>query len=157
MKIAMVVSGGGHLDEALALEQAFCGHEAFLMIYDLRKSLKNFSHPFFSRIYRLRLFSSSGPGLYLSLFMHLFECLWIFVKERPDVLFSTGSEIAVLPFYLGKFLFRTKTIFLETVTRPQTPSRTAKWLYPVSDFFLVQWAGLLKYFGPKAAYAGKIL
>lgn len=155
MKIAVFVSGGGHLDEAMSVISAFEGQELVLVSYE-QKSLNAFKHSFFQKSYFLRLFSSWGPLLYLSLLCHLFECLWIFMKEKPDVIFSTGSEIAVLPFYLGK-LFGKKTIFLETVTRFDVPSTTAKWVYPVSDLFLVQWEELLKYFGSKAKYAGRIL
>ena len=70
---------------------------------------------------------------------------------------STGSEIAILAFFLGKFFFRTKLIFLETVTRPKTPSFTARIVYPMTDLFLVQWETLLEKFGPKAQYRGRIL
>ncbi len=156
MKIAVFVSGGGHLDEALSVLEPLKGHDWILVTYE-QKSLDRFHHPFFQKTYFLSLFSSWGPFLYFSLFLNVFESLWIFLKERPDVLFSTGSEIAVMPFYAGKYLFGMKTIFLETVTRFQKPSKTAKWIYPVSDLFLVQWAELLKHFGPKAKCAGRIL
>ncbi len=156
MKIAVFVSGGGHLDEALSVLKAFQGQDLILVTYE-QKSLNHFQHPDFRKTYFLRLFSSWGPLLYLSLFCHLFECFQIFMKEKPDVIFSTGSEIAVVPFYSGKILFRMKTVFLETVTRFQMPSKTARWVYPVSDLFLVQWEELLKYFGPKAKCAGRIL
>ena len=156
MKIMVFVSGGGHLDEALSVLEPLEGHDWVLVTYR-QKSLSEFKNPLFRKTYFLSLFSSWGLPLYGSLFLNFFESLAIFLRERPQVLFSTGSEIAVFPFYLGKFLFRTKTIFLETVTRFQKPSQTAKWLYPISDLFLVQWPELLKYFGPKAQCAGKIL
>jgi beta-1,4-N-acetylglucosaminyltransferase len=156
MKIGMVVSGGGHLDEALPLLEAFRGHRVFLVTY-VQQSLLLFRHPLIEKIYFVRLWGSRGIGLYLSLFANLFEFTYILLKERPRVLFSTGSEIAIIPFFLGKVFLKAKLIFLETATRVVEPSRTAKVLYPLADLFLVQWETLLHRFGPKAQFRGRVL
>jgi len=156
MKVGVVVSGGGHLDEALPLLEAFKGHRVFLVTY-IQQSLLHFHHSHIERVYFVRLWGSKGIGLYLSLFVNFFEFFYILIKERPRVIFSTGSEIAILPFFLGKTLLRSKLIFLETVTRVTEPSLTARVVYPISDLFLVQWEGLLKSFGPKAQYRGRVL
>ncbi len=156
MNIGIVVSGGGHLDEALPLLKAFEGHRVFLVTY-IQSSLLNFCHPQIERIYFVRLWGSKGILLYLSLFANLFEFTYILTKERPRVLFSTGSEIAIAPFFLSKVFLRTKLIFLETATRVLEASLTAKILYPISDIFLVQWETLLNVFGPKAQFKGRVL
>ena len=156
MNIGIIVSGGGHLDEGLPLLGAFQDHRVFLVTY-VQQSLLHFQHPDIERVYFVRLWGSRGIGLYLSLFVNLFEFIYILIKERPRVLFSTGSEIAIIPFFLGKILLRTKLIFLETATRVLEPSLTAKVLYPISDIFLVQWETLLKTFGPKAQFRGRVL
>jgi beta-1,4-N-acetylglucosaminyltransferase len=155
MNIGIIVSGGGHLDEALPLLEAFKGHRVFFVTY-VQKSLLNFHHSNIERVYFVRLWGSKGIRLYLSLLANLFEFIYILTMERPKVLFSTGSEIAIIPFFLGKILLRTKLIFLETATRVLEPSRTAKVLYPVSDLFLVQWETLLNHFGSKARFRGRV-
>lgn len=156
MNIGIIVSGGGHLDEALPLLEAFKDHRVFLVTY-VQKSLLNFHHSNIVRVYFVRLWGSKGIRLYFSLLVDLFEFIYILTRERPKVLFSTGSEIAIIPFFLGKILLRTKLIFLETATRVLEPSLTAKVLYPISDIFLVQWETLLKRFGPKAQFRGRVL
>lgn len=156
MNIGIIVSGGGHLDEALVLLEAFKGNRVFLVTY-FQKSLLNFCYPNIKKVYFVRLFGSKGFKLYLSLLINLFEFIYIFLKERPKILFSTGSEIAVIPFFIGKIVFRAKLIFLETVTRVFEPSNTAKIIYPISDIFLVQWEELLKKFGPKAQFKGRVI
>jgi beta-1,4-N-acetylglucosaminyltransferase len=155
MNIGIIVSGGGHLDEALPLLEAFKGHRVFLVTY-VQQSLLRFHHPHIERVYFVRLWGSKGIGLYLSIFINLFEFIYILLKERPNVLFSTGSEIAIIPFFLGKTFFRTKLIFLETATRVFGPSLTARVLYAVSDVFLVQWETLVGRFGPKAQFRGRV-
>ncbi len=155
MNIGIVVSGGGHLDEALAVLESLQGHRLFLVTY-YQKSLLSFSHPRISKVYFVRLWDSKGVGLYLSLLVNLFEFVYIMIKERPKLLFSTGSEIAIAPFFLGKVFLRSKLIFLETATRVLRPSTTGRILYPISDLFLVQWETLLKAFGPKAKFRGRV-
>jgi UDP-N-acetylglucosamine:LPS N-acetylglucosamine transferase len=160
MKVALVCSHGGHLDEALAVLEAFAGHEVFLVTYDAsvmgNPNLKDFSHPGIARTYRLRLRGISNFLIFLTMAEACFRFLWIFLKERPKMVFSTGSEIALPAFYLGKFLFRVRLIFLETATRVTDPSLTGKVLYPVADLFLVQWEAMLAKLGPKARYHGGV-
>jgi beta-1,4-N-acetylglucosaminyltransferase len=156
MKIGIVISGGGHLDEVLPLLDCLKEQDLFLVTYR-QKSLLSFRHPDIRQTYFVKLGGSWRISLIKNAFINLYELFLIFRKERPDVLFSTGSEIAVLAFFLGKYLFHTKLIFLETVTRPETPSFTARIVYPITDLFLVQWESLLKQFGPRAQYKGRVL
>jgi UDP-N-acetylglucosamine:LPS N-acetylglucosamine transferase len=87
----------------------------------------------------------------------LIKIFFIFLKEKPTILFSTGSEIAVPPFYLGKFFFRTKLIYLECSAQVYHPSLTGRCVYPITDLFLVQWEFLLKKYGSKAKYVGGLI
>jgi UDP-N-acetylglucosamine:LPS N-acetylglucosamine transferase len=77
-------------------------------------------------------------------------------RERPDVIASTGSEIAIPFFYLAQIL-RIKTLYVESWCRVRTPSGTGRLVYPVADRFFVQWEPLLERFGPKAEYGGRVL
>ena len=93
----------------------------------------------------------------LSLVSGILKILFIFLKERPRVLFSTGAEIAIPSFYIGKFIFQTKLIYLESGAQVFSPSLTGKWVYPIADLFLVQWEPLLKHYGSKAKYVGGLI
>lgn len=79
---------------------------------------------------------------------------YIALKERPDVVISTGAGITVFFCMFAKML-GAKLIFIESMARIERPTLTARMLYPVSDLFLVQWPDLLKFF-PKAKYAGRL-
>lgn len=92
-----------------------------------------------------------------SLVSGILKILFIFLKERPRVLFSTGAEIAIPSFYIGKFIFQTKLIYLESGAQVFSPSLTGKWVYPIADLFLVQWEPLLKHYGSKAKYVGGLI
>ena len=146
MKICLVCSHGGHLTELLCLKEAFEGHETFFITYD---SLRTRG---LERRYLLKNIGTN-PLVMAQAFLSM---LRILLKEKPKLIVSTGSEIAIPAFYLAKVL-GIKTIFIESWTRLDRPTGTGKIVYPVSDVFLVQWERLLSKYGKKARYEGAIL
>jgi len=157
LKALCIVSGGGHLEEAVECFDAFTGCELVVVVYRHKGEMASFSHPRVSRVRMVSLYGAKGWRLYLSLVVNLWQFFVLFLRERPDVLFSTGSEIAIGPFVMGKLLWRTKNIFVETVTRIHQCTRTAHWVYRWSDLFLVQWEHQKSMFGPRARYEGRVL
>ena len=81
--------------------------------------------------------------------------LKVLMKERPDLIVTTGSEIALPVCYMGKIM-RKKVVFVETLTRICDLSMTGKLIYPIADLFLVQWEHLCRRH-EKAKYWGKII
>jgi len=146
MKICLVCSHGGHLSEMLQLMEAFEGHETFFVTYDSARTRR------LERSYLLKNIGTS-PLLMARAFISTFRIL---LREKPKLIVSTGSEIAIPAFYLARIL-RIKTIFIESWTRVDRPTGTGKIVYPVSDVFLVQWERLLSKYGKKARYEGAIL
>ncbi len=146
MKICLVASPGGHLTQLVYLEEAFKEHELFYATYLDERTLR------LPRAYLLRNVWKRPITLFS---MPLSVCR-IFLKEKPDLIISTGAEIAI-PFFLVARFFRIKTIFIETLTRISTRSITGSVLYPISTVFLVQSPNLLSNYGKKAAYWGSLL
>ena len=146
MKICLVCSHGGHLTEILLLMEAFEGHETFFVTYDSARTRE---------LERKYLLKNIGKNP-LELVRATLSTFRILLKEKPRLIISTGSEIAIPAFYLAK-LFRIKTIFIESWTRVIQPTGTGRIVYPVSDVFLVQWERLLIKYGKKAKYEGAII
>ena len=65
------------------------------------------------------------------------QALIVLLKERPDLVVSTGADVAVPIFILGK-LMRARTIFVETAGS-LSPSLAGRLAYPFADLFIVQW------------------
>lgn len=82
--------------------------------------------------------------------------LHAFLRERPDLIISTGAEIALPVFLIGK-LFGSKTIFIETMTALEKPTLTGRILYHFSNRFLVQNQESLQAYGPRAEFHGSLL
>jgi UDP-N-acetylglucosamine:LPS N-acetylglucosamine transferase len=146
-KIGLICSHGGHFTEILQLLEAFEGYPTFLLTYKEKATSDQRNTYYISNIGR-------GP---IALVVGIIKIFSILLKERPDILFSTGSEIAIPSFYFGKFLFRTKLIYLECSAQVYQPSMTGRCIYPITDLFLVQWEPLLKRYGPKAKYVGGLI
>ena len=78
----------------------------------------------------------------------------ILIKEKPDVVISTGADCALATCYLAK-LFGKKVIYIESFCRPTRPSITGKLVYIIADLFIYQWEEVGKYY-PKGKFGGSI-
>jgi beta-1,4-N-acetylglucosaminyltransferase len=147
LRIALVCSHGGHLSEMELLKPAFEGHRCFLVTYRSPRT-----EALDGRHYLLPNIGTS-PWRLLGAFA---RAAWVLARERPDVVLSTGSEIAIPFLWLGRLL-GARTAYVESCCRVTAPSRTGPLVYPVSDLFLVQWPTLLERYGPRAQYLGGLM
>lgn len=150
MKICLVCSHGGHLFQMMRLGDAFREHDDFLVTYksEATKNLEN--------AYLIKFEGWDLKGKIL-LVKYIIKAFRILIKEKPDVIISTGGGEIAVPFcYVGKVL-GAKVIFIETLSRITIPSRGGQLVYPIADLFLVQWESLLKKYGDKAKYWGKVI
>lgn len=69
----------------------------------------------------------------------------ILLKEKPDLIVSTGAAPAIPFFYIGK-LFGAKVVYIEVYDRIEKPTITGKVVYPISDLFILQWEEQKKFY-----------
>ena len=134
----------------MRLLDAFEGHNYFFATYisETTRDLKN--------AYLIKFEGWDLKGKIL-LIKSILKATQILLRERPDVILSTGGGEIAVPFcYIGKVL-GAKVIFIETLTRVTTPSGGGKLVYPIADLFLVQWESLLNRYGKKAKYWGAVI
>ncbi|AFV24615.1 capsular polysaccharide biosynthesis protein [Methanolobus psychrophilus R15] len=125
---------------------AFEGHDIFFITYEGARSTELKNKYTFKNL-------GKNPLRFLITTPYVFKIL---LKEKPNIIISTGSEIAIPVFYMGKLL-GIRTMFIESLCRVKEPSLSGRIVYPVSDVFLVQWEQLLSKFGKKAQYWGNVL
>lgn len=147
MKIALVCSHGGHLTELRMLSSAFESDDWFYITYDTDRT-----QDLDAEAYLLRNINTNPFRMGLA-FLKIARVL---LAERPDVVLSTGAEIAVPAFYLGALL-GCETVFIESWCHVRSRSLTGRIVYPVSDVFLVQWPQLVELYGEKARYEGTVI
>lgn len=151
MKICIVSSVGGHLEEMNKLLPIISKYDYFYITFKGIGYTKDLP----SKVYLVTNPDLRNPKLGVRAFTeNLFQILKILKKERPNVVITSGASIAFSVCYLAKFLFKSKIIFVETASRFNRPSLIGRVLYPIADLFLVQWKGVLKYYGKKAIYGG---
>ena len=146
LKIALVCSHGGHLTEMLELEGAFEGHDTFYFCYDADTT---------RRLPRAYLVPNMARNP-VEFAKNLLRLVRIFRKERPDLMVSTGAEIA-LPAVLVAKLFRLPVLYIECGAQVAHASFTGRILYRLADRFLVQWPELLDLYGPQAEFRGSLI
>lgn len=146
MKIALICSSGGHLIELMTLRKVLKKYKKFWITFKspiTKTTLKG-----------EKFYLVDDPRRNILKFIPLFfESLKLFLKEKPDVVITTGAGV-VIPFCLVAKLFGKKLIFIESFARIKTPSITGKVLYPFSDLFLIQWKKNLEFYGKRAIYVG---
>lgn len=149
-KICLVASGGGHIEELMQLEILRKKYNYFFMVPKTKWTANLDGNKYFIHdMNRSNIISKN-----LSLLWMFVEQLPIFIKERPDVIVTTGAVVA-LPVCIYAKVFRKKIVFIESIARVYTPSKTGKILGKLADLFLVQWEEQLKCYDG-AIYGGWI-
>lgn len=76
---------------------------------------------------------------------NLIRNLWLACKvlaqEKPELVLTTGAGVAV-PFIILAKLFKIKTVFVESFTRVEELSLSARLVLPFLDVLYVQWKEL---------------
>ena len=86
--------------------------------------------------------------------INAFRSISILIKEKPDVVITTGV-LAMIPLCLLSKIFKKKLIYIESFAKISSPTKTGKLIYKYADLFYVQWVSMLKFY-PKARYLGGI-
>lgn len=149
-KICMISAPGGHLEQIKQLKDVLKKYNCFYV------TIKNpATSAMKEKCYLTTEFARINKVvLSFNMILWFVQEGFIFLKERPDVIISTGAANAVPMCLIGK-IFGKKIIFIETFAHKKSPSKTGRIMYKFADLFIVQWPELLKDY-PKAVYGGWI-
>jgi len=134
------------LDEIVYIAKSLHQYDQFFITYESARTRS------LGKAYLMRNLLQS-PFAFLLSFLQM---LVILARERPAAIISTGAEIALPAFIIGKVL-RCRLIYVESLCRARFPSATGRILYFISDLFLVQWPDLAAAYGRRARYVGGLL
>ena len=147
MKICFVTSSGGHLTHLMQLQEWWQGKERFWVTFDKEDSrsiLKN------ERKYWCYFPTNRNIK---NLIKNTFLSIKILIKEKPDLIVSTGAAPAIPFFYIGKLL-GAKVIYIEVYDRIDKPTITGKLVHPISDLFILQWEEQKKFYSKGQVLGG---
>ena len=150
IKLCFAASSGGHYEQILMLKPLMKKYNSFLVTEKTPyKAEQNVAKTYF-----LRQVNRKELALPLVLFSVIFKSLLIFIKERPDIVITTGV-LSTIPICILAKLFNKKLIYIESFAKVKNPTKTGKLMYKVADQFYVQWPQMKKFF-PKAIFLGGI-
>lgn len=153
-KILYISSTGGHLSELLQLKKLFEKYNYYI-VTEKTKSSEFLQNEYKGKVSYLAYETKKNPFKYFFVFLfNIIKSLIIFLKQKPDIIVTTGTHTAVPMCYIAK-IFRKKVIFIETFANRNTKTVAGKLVYPIADIFVVQWEEMLKLY-PKAQYWGWI-
>ena len=135
LELFLVCSAGGHLQQLLLLREAWHDRSRLWVTDDAadsRSMLRDEPAVFGDR--------PSSRSL-TSLVRNTLRAFRLLRRHRPAVVISTGAAIAAPFFWLGR-LFGAEVIYVESVTRIDTPSTTLRLVRPVASRIYVQWPEL---------------
>lgn len=106
------------------------------------------------KTYYLKQVNRHEKNWILKMLINSTQSLKIFLREKPDVVISTGA-LASIPISIFAKIFGKKLIFIESFAKVTSPTMTGRVLYKFADQFYVQWESMKKYY-PKAICKGGI-
>ena len=157
---------GGHFSQMMALSELFGKYDSVLVTDNVRATKDMPALKYIDNIVVMKGESSRRKDLkkeetanrwsFLDVYIQmLFESRKIWKQYRPKVIISTGSNIAVPLFLIGK-LHGSKIIFIETRAKVYARSMTGILVRKLSDRIFVQWPEMLKLY-PEAIYCGTLV
>ena len=150
-KIFLISSSGGHFEQLLMLRKLEKNHKVFIVTEKTKynKKDKKINH------YVMQV-NRKEPLFIIKMILIMFKSLYIFIKERPDVIISTGVLAAIPMIFIGH-IFKKKVIYIESFAKINSPTMTGKLVYKknLADQFYVQWESMLEFY-PNAIYKGGI-
>ena len=147
MKICFVTSSGGHLTHLMQLKEWWKDKDRFWVTFD-----KEDSRSILNDERKYWCYFPSNRNI-KNLIKNTFLSIKVLLKEKPDLIISTGAAPAIPFFYIGKLL-GAKVIYIEVYDRIDKPTLTGKLVHPISDLFILQWEEQKKFYSKGQVLGG---
>lgn len=144
-RLCFVSSSGGHWEQLLKLEPLAKKYTGFFVTEKTK-----FDEPLAK--YLMIQTDLKDKWMPIKMLWNSLYSLFIWFKERPDFVITTGTMVAY-PFYILSVLCRKKFIFIETFGRANMPTVAGKMMEKHANLFIVQWETQKKFY-KKAIYGG---
>lgn len=140
-KVLAVCSGGGHWTQLQRLTGAFA---------ELNVAYVSVRPHYASEVgkHRFYLVQDATRWDRFKLPLLAFQLMRILLKERPDVVVTTGAAPGLIALVLAKVLLRSKTVWIDSIANCECMSLSglqARWC---ADIWLTQWPHLEQKSGP---------
>lgn len=149
MKVCLVGSSGGHLTHLYMLKPFWENRERFWVTFDKEDARSLLEG---EKVYPCYFPTNRNIK---NLIRNTFLAYKVLKKEKPDLIISSGAAVSVPFFYLGKFLFGAKVVYIEVFDRIDKSTMSGKLVHPIADLFIVEWEEMKNVYS-KAVNLGSI-
>ena len=136
LRICLVASAGGHLNQLLKLQNSWNGYDVFCITTSdtVREKLQ-----VYRKVYVVGESNRQHPIRVINV---LLRCIKVVFNERPDVLISTGASVGCMACFLGR-LYGARVVWIDSITNVERISLSGRMVRYIADLFLVQWTELV--------------
>jgi hypothetical protein len=147
IRLLAISSGGGHWVQLLRLRPAFAD-------CDVTYATVKAGYRSDAGDVRFRVIPDSNRWSKFALLKSAMGILWLLLRERPDVVISTGAAPGYFALRFGRWV-GARTIWVDSVANAETLSMSGEKAGGCADLWLTQWAHLARPNGPQ--YKGSVL
>ena len=144
-RLCLVSSSGGHWEQLQKLQPLIDKYDGFMVTEKTQFEAKKAK-------YLMKQTDLKDKLMPIKMLWNGIYTLFIWIKERPDFVITTGTMVAY-PFYLLAVLLHKKIVFIETFGRANMPTVAGQKMEKHTDLFIVQWESQKKFY-KKAIYGG---
>lgn len=144
LRICLAASGGGHVRQLLDLESVWSRHDYFFVTEDtaLGRTLARDHRTHFLPHFAWGQAKFGAPFKMIGrAVVSFFRSLAIILKERPDLVISTGAGAVIFPVLWAR-LTGARVVVVESFARFENPSLFGRIAAPLAHDFVVQSAKL---------------
>jgi UDP-N-acetylglucosamine:LPS N-acetylglucosamine transferase len=149
LRICLAASAGGHLTQLLKVAQSWSKSESFFITTSntVREKLGEYGNVY--------IVGECNRQHSLRVLRVLALCMSIIIRQRPDVVISTGAAVGCITCFLG-WLSGAKIIWLDSITNVDRISLSGRMVRYIADVFLVQWPELAQKYN-NVEYIGAVI
>jgi len=149
MKICLAASAGGHTSQLLKISESWNGYDTFCVTTTkvVKEQLQKYGNVY--------IVGECNRQRFLRVIMVFVRCIRIILREKPDVVISTGAAVGYIICFLGK-LFGAKVVWVDSITNVDRISLSGRLVRHIADLFLVQWPELAERYS-NVEYVGAVI
>lgn len=150
-KICLISSSGGHFEQLLMLKKLSDDYDTFIVTEKTKYNKHDKKIDYYvSQVNRKEIL------FFPKMLLIAMKSFFIFLKEKPNVIISTGV-LAAIPMMIIGHVFHKKVIYIESFAKINSPTMTGNLIYKkhIADQFYVQWESMKEIY-PDAIYKGGI-
>jgi UDP-N-acetylglucosamine:LPS N-acetylglucosamine transferase len=147
LRVLLIASGGGHWVQLRRVAPAFSDHDVIYATVNAAYRSDVGGNRFY-------LINDATRWNKIGLVRTALQLLRLILREKPDLIISTGAAPGYLALRIGRLL-GAKTVWIDSIANVETLSLSGHRVRRYADVWLTQWPHLAKPDGPH--YAGAVL